>query len=126
VRDRDGTTADAVLPKVNRKSVTAVLEPVLKADGTILCTDAAPVYRAFAKASGIYHRQVNIKAGKRVAGVLFHVQNVNAYHSRLKGWMRRFRGVATRYLPNYLGWRRALDRHSEEIPPDRTLAMAIG
>lgn len=21
----------------------------------------------------------------------------------LKGWMRRFRGVATKYLPNYLG-----------------------
>jgi hypothetical protein len=65
VRDRDRATTDAMLPKVNRKSVTAVLEPVLKADGTILCTDSAPVYRAFAKASGIYHRQVNIKAGKR-------------------------------------------------------------
>ena len=32
-----------------------------------------------------------------------HINNVNAYHSRLKEWMRRFHGVATRNLPNYLG-----------------------
>ena len=44
-----------------------------------------------------------------VAGV-YHVQNVNAYDSRLKDWIRRFRGVATRYLDSYLGWFRAIDR----------------
>jgi hypothetical protein len=33
-----------------------------------------------------------------------HVQNVNAYHSRLRGWLQPFRGVASRYLGNYLGW----------------------
>jgi hypothetical protein len=37
------------------------------------------------------------------------VQNVNAYHQRLREWIARFHGVASRYLPNYLGWRRALD-----------------
>jgi len=36
---------------------------------------------------------------------IFHIQNVNAYHSRFKGWMERFHGVATRYLRNDLGWR---------------------
>jgi len=38
-----------------------------------------------------------------------HVQNVNAYHQRFKAWLLGFRGVASRYLPNYLGWRWALD-----------------
>lgn len=126
VRDRQGVTTDAVLPKVNRKSVTAVLEPLLKADGTILCTDAAPIYNAFANAAGIYHRAVNISGGKRVTEFAFHIQNVNAYHSRLKGWMRRFNGVATKYLPNYLGWRRVLDRHNGGIPPDQILSLAVG
>jgi hypothetical protein len=32
-----------------------------------------------------------------------HIQNVNAYHSRFKEWLRRFHGVASHYLPNYLG-----------------------
>lgn len=126
VRDRDGATTDAVLSKVDRASVTAVLGPLLRPGETILCTDAAGVYRAFAGAAGIYHRPVNLAAGKRVAGVVFHVQNVNAYQSRLKDWMRRFRGVATKYLPNYLGWRRTLDRRNGEIPPDQILALAIG
>jgi len=27
----------------------------------------------------------------------------------LKGWMARFHGVATKNLPNYLGWRRCLE-----------------
>jgi hypothetical protein len=34
---------------------------------------------------------------------------VNSYHHRLRDWLMRFHGVASRYLPNYLGWRRALD-----------------
>ena len=38
-----------------------------------------------------------------------HINNVNAYHSRLKQWLNRFNGVATKNLPNYLGWRRALE-----------------
>ncbi len=50
------------------------------------------------------HRAVNLSAAVRVAGAL-HVQNVNAYHSRFKQWPRRFNGVASRYLPNHLGWR---------------------
>ena len=39
----------------------------------------------------------------------FRLNNVNAYHSRQKEWPRRFRGVAKKNLPNYLGWRRTLE-----------------
>ena len=31
----------------------------------------------------------------------FHFNNVNAYHGRLKEWLRRFHGVATQNLPSY-------------------------
>ena len=54
----------------------------------------------------------------------FHVQNVNAYHGRLKGWMARFKGVATCYLSNYLGWRRALERAPEPNAPGTWLLAA--
>jgi transposase-like protein len=126
VRDRAGATTDAVLPSVNFFSVAEVLEPLTRPGETILCSDGASVYRTFAEHAEIAHRPINVAAGERVIDNVFHIQNVNAYHSRLKNWMRRFCGVATKYLPNYLGWRRALDRHSEDIPPDRILAMAIG
>jgi hypothetical protein len=51
---------------------------------------------------------INLAAGVRVAGAL-HVQNVNAYHSRFKQWLRRFHGVVSHYLSNHLGWRWAVD-----------------
>jgi hypothetical protein len=49
---------------------------------------------------GITHRPVNLAAS------VYHIQNVNACDSRLKQWMGRFHGVATKYLENYLDWRR--------------------
>ena len=55
----------------------------------------------------------------------FHLQNVNAYHGRLKGWMARCHGVATQYLPNYLGWRRFLERLAPSISPALVLNLAI-
>jgi len=33
---------------------------------------------------------------------IYHLNNVNAYHSRLKRWLRPFNGVSTKHLPNYL------------------------
>ena len=54
------------------------------------------------------------------------IQNVNAYHSRLKNWMARFHGVATRYLPNYLGWRCMLERYQQGIRPDHCIQEAVG
>lgn len=40
---------------------------------------------------------------------LGHVRTVQAYVHRLRDWLDRFHGVATRYLPNYLAWHRAVD-----------------
>lgn len=60
-----------------------------------------------------------------LAGV-YHIQNVNAYDSRLKTWMKRFHGVATKYLENYLGWRQELERWGEQINPSVVLQAAMG
>ena len=48
-----------------------------------------------------------------------HRQNVNAYHGRLKEWLRRFHGVATKNLPNYLGWRRTLEALAQNATSGR-------
>jgi hypothetical protein len=124
-RDRDRATLDAVLPKADSASVSAVLAPVIDPDA-LLCSDGNAIYRAFAKQAHIAHRPINLSAGRRVVGHAFHLQNVNAYDSRLKGWMARFHGVATKYLPNYLGWRRCLERFAETLTPPFFLAYAAG
>jgi len=53
------------------------------------------------------------------------VQNVNAYHRRLRDWLAPFHGVASRYLPNYLGWRRMLDG-GKVTSADQLFRLAIG
>jgi transposase-like protein len=111
-RDRAGHTADAVLPDLGAEAIGAVLGPVVAGDA-VLCSDGAKAYAAFAAERGIRHEPIDVAAGVRVRDGAFHIQNVNAYHGRLKGWIGRFNGVATRYLPNYLGWRRALERAPE-------------
>ncbi len=84
-----------------------------------------PVYEAFAKSMAIVHESVNLSAHIRIRQA-FHVQNVNAYYSRLKAWIARFHGVGTYYLPNYLGWHRLLDGHSETLTPSKLIRVSLG
>ena len=125
VRDRSGQTADFRLEQLDTPHITAVLQPLIDKDA-ILCTDGARVYQAVARITGITHRPINVQQGIRVVDGAFHIQNVNAYDSRLKGWMQRFHGVATKYLENYLGWRRMLERYRKSISSTDCLREALG
>ena len=83
---------------------------------------------AAARKLGLHHEPLNLHADERVRGP-WHIQNVNAHHSRLKSWIARFHGVATAYLENYLGWFRALDRaskHRHKSAPMLALALGFG
>ncbi|MCS0599630.1 IS1595 family transposase, partial [Massilia agri] len=99
------------------------LLPVLDRD-VLLVTDAHPAYRTFALEAGISHEAVNVSNGERVRGAV-HVQNVNAYHRRFRQWLARFNGVASKYLPNYLGWQCALDGRRIKTA-ERLLSAALG
>jgi transposase-like protein len=122
-RDRAGHTVGAVLPDLGAEAIAAVLGPVVAGDA-VLCSDGAKAYAAFAAKHGLHHEPVNVAAGVRVRDGAFHVQNVNAYHGRLKGWMVRFNGVATRHLPSYLGWRRTLERAPQPNAPETWVLAA--
>ena len=73
--------------------------------GTVLCTDHEPVYHAYARESGLRHIQFECHEVRRGLSI----QRINAYHSRLKHFLSGFRGVATKYLDNYLAWSAAKD-----------------
>lgn len=117
-RDRSGATADFILAVDDASHVVAALKPILPPDA-ILCTDSSRTLIAAAQILKVEHHPVNLSAGIRVDGP-WHVQNVNAYDSRLKGWLRHFKGVSTRYLDSYLGWFRAIER-----TPGKTLQPAL-
>ncbi len=124
-RDRAGRTVDFVTGRAPLRPahLHRCLLPVVAPD-ILLVTDGHGAYRSFARKAGIAHRALHLSAGVRVAGAL-HVQNVNAYHRRFKQWLGRFNGVASRYLPNYLGWRWALDDKRISLP-EVLLRSALG
>lgn len=124
-RDRSGATADFILERAGKAPTLAALAPVLACDA-VLCTDCSGSLGAAARHLGVEHHALNLSKGQRVQGA-WHIQNANAYHARLKNWMRRFNGVASSYLASYLGWFRALDRSAQSPrQPAPFLALAIG
>jgi hypothetical protein len=88
--------------------------------------DGNGIYKSFAKEERIPHKRIIGLSNTYVVDEIFHIQNLNACISRLKTWMRRFNGVATRYLENYLGWRRMMENKSEVASPDYYLRQALG
>ena len=115
---------DDALPDTTAKTLTEALRPALAPDA-VLCTDGNSAYAILAK-------QIGIQSGSFVASYhgkggidIWHVQGVNRYDSSLKTWMRRFNGVATKYLHHYLGWRRLIDRFHDQLTPKQFLFHAI-
>ena len=124
-RDRAGSHIDGVLPDRSEAAVRPVLEGKLSKDDTLLCMDGDKALIAFAEAEGIEYELIVASKGEHVHEKVLHIQNVNAYGSRFKQWLRRFNGVATKYLPSYLGWRRWLEKGEDAITPENALAAAL-
>lgn len=123
LRDRSGATADGVLESLKVAEFYRVLTPVVAKDA-VLVSDGARAYASFAAENAMGYEALGASKGERSRGV-FHIQNVNACHSRLKTWMRRFNGVATKYLPSYLGWRRLFEHEGDDISAQRCLLAAL-
>jgi transposase-like protein len=122
-RDRTGATTDAMLVAIDGDSIKGALGGVVQKE-TLLITDGEKAYAAFAKTYALLHVWIIASKGEHVWQG-YHIQNVNAYTSNLKSWMVRFRGVATKYLDSYLGWRRMIDRDGDDLPAERWLYAAV-
>ena len=107
-RDRGRHTFEAILDSTSIKGISEQLGGKIEKD-SILCSDGYKSYIQFAQNNDLVHKRLNLSAGIRVIDKVFHIQNVNAYHSRLKQWIAKFHGVATKYLDHYLGWFRLMD-----------------
>ena len=124
-RDRSGVTTDAVLPQLDRAAITSALEGVVTSDNQICC-DGGKAIVGFARKSQIPCCILPSPGGPMRAAPNLHINNVNGYHGRLKEWLRPFHGVATKYLGNYLGWRRTLEALGTNAEQRRWLQSAIG
>ena len=117
-RDRTGATIDAVVPRLDAASLTAALGQVITRPAE-LCWDGGAAITAFARRARVKVHVLPAPGAPKPEAPDLHINNVNAYHGRLKEWIRRFHGVATKNLPNYLSWRRTIEALSTELGPRR-------
>ena len=124
VRDRHAATTDHILPDLEGATFAGHLKPIVAPDA-VLVSDGRAAYGAFAHSNAILHIPIIASHGEHVYEG-FHIQNVNAYTSRFKCWMAPFKGVASKYLDSYLGWRRMIERDGDRLTPRHCLAEALG
>jgi len=124
-RDRSGATLDAVLPRVDAASIQTAIDGAVTRANRLVC-DGGLAIRAFARRAKIRVHVLPAPGKPNPKAPNIHINNVNAYHGRLKQWMRRFHGVATKNLPNYLGWRRAIEAWGCQATPENWILGAIG
>ncbi|MCR5748407.1 MAG: IS1595 family transposase, partial [Lachnospiraceae bacterium] len=92
----------AKLGKVSSKCIKETFEGIISPEAT-LCTDREKAYRNFAKQKDMNLIQTNTDDSViEVEGKSYGVQRINAYHTGLKNFIRRFHGVSTKHLGNYI------------------------
>ena len=111
-------------PDLVSATFAARLKPIVASDAELV-SDGRHAYSAFAHANDILHIAIIARHGE-LAYEGFVIQNVNPYPRRLKGWMAPFHGVASKYLPSYIGRRRMIERDGETLTPRHRTAEALG
>lgn len=87
---------------LNVKMLSIILDDKLS-DDCIVMTDGLHTYGKYFSNTKIEHVVLPSKIGQKptVKGA-YHLNNVNAMHSRFKLFLRNYNGVSTKYLNNYL------------------------
>lgn len=125
LRDRSGHGADRVALDGVPPYIKELFSQHLCED-TILVTDGKRSLCAGAKKRGEKsHVRVLGKEARGKKGKPYHTQTVNAFHSMLRGWITRFRGVASKYLANYVGWHRHLTEEHHQNDPNLFILLAF-
>ena len=109
--DRDNHIIDAVLNSMKNKEIFSSLQGRIQ-EGSTLCTDSYASHHQLEEQLHVTLKELNASKGEYVKEERYHIQTVNSYHNALKCWINGFfKGVATKYLDKYLGWKRFLKTH---------------
>jgi transposase-like protein len=98
------------------------------AKGSIVCAASGPFSPAATFARHLRGAYYNTQPRACTAGaiqLLTHTRNAAEFCERLKAWIARFRGVATKYLDNYLAWHVVLDRTHRQTIGAETLRWPL-
>lgn len=108
------------LGKPSLKDLQKVLNGKVAKD-SVFVTDSLRPYQKLSLDMNLSH--IRIPRGKRAVGT-FNIQTINSYHSRLKNMIvHRFRGVATKYLNNYLVYHNFVNFAKDSLANKQTVLL---
>jgi transposase-like protein len=84
----------------------------LYSNDCIFISEEGEVLKNFIGGHKLIHKKGNVDSVNSYK----HIKNVKNYNDNLHLWMKRFKGVATKYLQNYLSWYRELDEFLMQVP----------
>lgn len=112
----------ANLARIKTAGLDAIFTGRIGVDSKLI-SDKASAYRKFAEKSGVELHQ--LKSDKDSRKGIYNLQHINNYHGQLKSFMRRFNGVSTKYLNNYLIWHNFVNYAKEEYQEKRRILLAF-
>lgn len=74
------------------QQIAPALQPLISR-GAVLCTDENQSYIQIAEDAGVIHKRLIMRNKKRGEDEVYHIQTLNNYISRWRGWMHKFNGV---------------------------------
>lgn len=109
-RDRNKTTLSKRVGsgRILTEQIEITLTPHFQSDA-VLISDAHNSYKSYSAKNDLEHIIINGSKKEYVKKGIYHLNNINNYHSKLKKWISRFNGVSTKYLQICLVWFQFLD-----------------
>ena len=102
--DRNGnpTMQVAKIGRIDSESIENTIGEFINSQN-VLCSDSHPSIISWAKEKKLEHHTF-IASKQHVKDKCYHVQHVNSIDNRYERWVKRFYGVSTKYLSQYLNW----------------------
>ena len=123
-RDRYGNTINSIFEKLTPLNLAKIIGNKFEKDN-LICTKQHELYFKFTNLENLRHGYIDIENGETVKKDIVHIKNVVNFYEELLNWMKRFRGVATKYLENYLSWYRGLEEKNMNPTKTRVLKRAF-
>lgn len=108
--------------RITTNKIVSFFDGKLGEDVTFV-VDSHRSYEGIKKDLDVELKQV--PRGKSMLDSVYHLQHVNALHSRFKRWLMPFNGVSSKYINNYLAWFKFLQLSKKNKKSDRIKDMLV-
>ncbi len=111
--------------RITKKAIHNGVGRYIDKQNSILCSDSHLSFQNYAKDRDIDHKCIFVRRKQFVVDRIYHIQNINMIHKQLKEWMRRFNGVSTKYLQNYLNYYKIVLSTQNQANQTKTAILSI-